>query len=205
MASALNVRSLAADDDGWSSADLAMERYADGDEAAFETLYDQLAPRLYRFALRETRSQSNAEDVVQQTLLQIHSARSRFVRGAAVLPWAFAIARRLVIDGRRHAAHQARLELVRLAGDGDGGGDVASAAASPEDALDRRRREAELERDLGALPAAHREAFCLVKLEGLSVIDAAQVLGTTPGNVKIRAHRAAQALRRADARRQETS
>jgi RNA polymerase sigma-70 factor (ECF subfamily) len=206
MASALHVRSLAADDDGWSSADLAMERYADGDEAAFETLYDQLAPRLYRFALRETRSQSNAEDVVQQTLLQIHSARSRFVRGAAVLPWAFAIARRLVIDGHRHAAHQARLELVRLAGDGDGdgGGDVAIAAASPEDALDRRRREAELERDLLALPAAHREAFCLVKLEGLSVIDAAQVLGTTPGNVKIRTHRAAQALRRADARRQET-
>jgi DNA-directed RNA polymerase specialized sigma24 family protein len=42
-----------------------------------------------------------------------------------------------------------------------------------------------------------------VKLEGLSVAEAALVLGTTPGNVKTRTHRAAEALRRADARRQE--
>lgn len=201
MASALHVPRLAADGDERSSADLAMERYADGDDAAFGVLYDALAPRLHRFALRETRSRSSAEDVVQQTLLQIHGARSRFLPGAAVLPWAFAIARRLVIDGRRHAAYRRRLEVVRSEAD-DAAGEVASGAISPEDAVDRRQREAGLERDLAGLPAAHREAFCLVKLEGLSVAEAAQVLGTTPGNVKVRIHRAAEALRQADARRQ---
>jgi RNA polymerase sigma-70 factor (ECF subfamily) len=181
------------------TADQAMERYADGDEEAFAILYDELAPRLHRFALREVRSPSAAEDVVQQTLLQMHAARCRFVRGAAVVPWAFAIARRLVIDGHRRTAHQARLELVR----GDGGDDAPAGTASPEEAIDRQRREAELERDLRALPSAQREAFTLVKLEGLSVAEAALVLGTTPGNVKTRTHRAAEALRRADARRQE--
>jgi RNA polymerase sigma-70 factor (ECF subfamily) len=176
-----------------------MERYADGDATAFEILYDEIAPRLQRFAMRETRSRSAAEDVVQQTLLQIHSARSRFARGAAVLPWAFAIARRLVIDGRRHAVHVARLELVV----GGGSGEAETGAPPADDALDRKRREADLERDLLALPAVHREAFSLVKLEGLSVAEAAQVLGTTPSNVKVRIHRAAEALRQGDARRQE--
>ena len=177
-----------------SRADLAMERYADGDEASFVALYDELAPRLYRFALRETRSVLAAEDAVQQTLLQIHCARSRFVRGAKVLPWAYAIVRRLLIDGHRRAAHEARLAAEADTEACDGG-------ASPDEALDLRRREAELERDLLALPEKHREAFCLVKLEGLSVAEAAQVLGTTPGNVGQRTHRAAEALRLADARR----
>jgi RNA polymerase sigma-70 factor (ECF subfamily) len=84
-----------------SAADLAMERYADGDDSAFATLYDELAPALYGYLLRQTGSSAVAEDGVQQTLLQIHCARDGFVRGAAVRPWAFAIARRLVIDGYR--------------------------------------------------------------------------------------------------------
>ncbi|HQR30830.1 MAG TPA: RNA polymerase sigma factor [Anaeromyxobacteraceae bacterium] len=176
-------------------ADLAMERYADGDDSAFGVLYDELAPRLHRFALRETRSAIASEDAVQQTLLQIHCARSRFVRGATVLPWAYAIVRRLLIDGHRRAARDARLAAETGPGSPDG-------AAAPDEALDLRRREAQLERDLHALPERQREAFCLVKLEGLSVADAAQVLGTTPGNVKIRTHRAVEALRLADARRQ---
>jgi RNA polymerase sigma-70 factor (ECF subfamily) len=189
----LMVADAAADER--SRADLAMERYADGDPAAFETLYDELAPRLYRFALRETRGRVAAEDAVQQALLQIHCARARFVRGAAVLPWAYAIVRRILIDGHRHGAVQARLAVACGA---DGGGD----GPSPEEALDGRRREAELELELRRLPAPHREAFCLVKLEGLSVAEAAQVLGITPGNVKVRIHRATEALRHADARRQ---
>jgi RNA polymerase sigma-70 factor (ECF subfamily) len=185
-------------DEKRSRADLAMERYADGDEGAFATLYDELAPRLHRFARRETGDRIAAQDVVQQALLQIHCARARFVRGAAVLPWAYAIARRLLIDSHRRAATQAR--LLDTSADLEEAGEV----GSPEERLDRRRREASLERDLRALPAAHREAFCLVKLEGLSVAEAAEALGISPGNVKIRTHRAAEALRQADARRQGT-
>jgi RNA polymerase sigma-70 factor (ECF subfamily) len=199
MTSALSMRTLvsALDADDRPRADVAMERYADGDDKAFSVLYDELAPRLFRFAMRETRNRSAAEDVVQQTLLQIHGARARFVRGAAVVPWAFAIARRLIIDGRRHAVHVARMEDA----EGARAGEADTSTPSPEEALDRRRREAELELDLRALPGHHREAFKLVKLEGLSVAVAADVLGTTPANVKIRTHRATEALRRADARR----
>ena len=186
---------MIAERDERSRADLAMDRYADGDDGAFEILYDELAPRLHRYALRETRSDGTAEDVVQQTLLRIHAARARFVRGAAVLPWAYAIARRLLLDGRRRAARWA-VAVVDLAG-------VAAAAGgmAADDALDRRRHEAELEEELVRLPPKHREAFCMVRLEGLSIADAAAVLGITQGNVKVRVHRAADALRSADLRR----
>ena len=86
-----------------------MEQYACGDEAAFAELYDERRRACTRFALRWTRSRSAAEDTVQQTLLQIHAARHRFVRGSAVQPWAYAIARRLLIDlGRRGVRRAAR-------------------------------------------------------------------------------------------------
>lgn len=177
-----------------SRADAAMDRYADGDDGAFAILYDEVAPRLYRYALRETGSRSAAEDLVQQVLLQVHVSRGRFVPGAAVLPWAYAIARRLLIDGHRHAARWATVDdgaLVTHATD----------ERSADEVLDGRRREAELERDLESLPAKHREAFSVVKLEGLSIADAAGVLGITIGNVKVRVHRAVEALRAADSRR----
>jgi RNA polymerase sigma-70 factor (ECF subfamily) len=185
---------MIAERDERSRADVAMERYADGEDGAFEILYDELAPRLLRYALRETRGRSAAEDVVQQTLLQMHAARARFARGAAVLPWAYAIARRLLVDGRRHAARWSSEEDV-------GAIQVAAGGMAVDDALDRRRREADLADELRFLPEKHREAFCMVKLEELSIADAAAVLGITESNVKVRVHRAAEALRAADARR----
>lgn len=178
-----------------SRADCAMERYACGDETAFEDLYDELAPRLHRFALRWTRSRTEAEDTVQQTLLQMHSARDRFVRGSAVVPWAYAIARRLLIDlGRRGAREELRADDARDP-------EEPTTAMSPEEALHRRRVAADARLDLVSLSPAFREPFELVKFEGLSVAEAAEVLGITRAMVKIRTFRATAALRRAMARR----
>jgi RNA polymerase sigma-70 factor (ECF subfamily) len=178
-----------------SRADRAMERYAGGDDAAFADVYDELAPRLYRFALRWTRSRTAAEDAVQQTLLHIHAARHRFVRGGAVVPWAYAIARRLLIDlGRRGGREELRADGVRDP-------EEPAAAPSPEEALHLRRIEAGARRDFASLPSGWREAFELVKFEGLSVAETAEILGITAGMVKIRAHRATKALRAAVARR----
>lgn len=182
-------------DDGPARADHAMDRYARGDEAAFVDVYDELAPRLYRFALRWTRSRSATEDVVQQTFLQVHAARQRFVRGGAVIPWAYAITRRLLIDlGRRGVREELRDDDVRDATE-------PTSALSLDEALHRRHVEAEAQRDLAFLPPAWREAFELVKLEGLSISETAEALGITRGMVKIRTHRATAALRKAMERR----
>jgi RNA polymerase sigma-70 factor (ECF subfamily) len=178
-----------------SRVDRAMERYACGEDDAFAELYDELAPRLYRFALRSTRSRSAAEDTVQQTLLQIHAARQRFVAGSAVIPWAYAIARRLLIDARRRGARE------ELRADGVHEGDDPTTTVTADEALHWRRVEADAWRDLAALQPAWREAFELVKFEGLSVAEAADALGITRAMVKIRTHRATVALRDAVARR----
>ncbi len=179
-----------------SRANDAMERYADGDDSAFPALYDELAPRLLRFAVRQLPGRAAAEDVVQQTLLQIHVARAHFTRGAAVLPWAYAIARRLVIDLGRRQHHE------DLRGDSRDGSEATSPAAAPDEALDAKRSEAALARDLLRVPPAQREAFELIKLEGLSVAECAEILGITPGMAKVRAHRATVALRAAHLRRE---
>src|SRR5215470_9959828 len=89
---------------GDGPADAAMERYADGDAAAFAIVYDALAPRLLGLLRRQ--APQYAEDLVQQTFFQMHLARGTFVRGAQVRPWAFAIARRLLIDRIRRRKHE---------------------------------------------------------------------------------------------------
>jgi RNA polymerase sigma-70 factor, ECF subfamily len=172
--------------------DAAMERYALGEDAAFEEIYDGLASRLYGFSLRHTRDRARAEDVVQQTLLQIHRARGRFVPGARVLPWAFAIARRLLIDQHRRSGR----EVLAKSDDGDDALDLLLALDAAADELAIARQvAARIEHELARLPENQRVAFELIKQEGLSVADAAAALGTTVTAVKLRAHRAYEALR----------
>jgi RNA polymerase sigma-70 factor (ECF subfamily) len=174
-----------------AAANRAMDRYADGNEEAFSALYDILAPRLYAFVHRQTHNHAAAEDIVQQTLLQMHCARSSFVRGAEVIPWAFAIARRLLIDGYRRGRY-AEVLLEDAVED-----ERPSQDGSPDEILQSKQLVDRLERALMKLPESQRVTFQLVRQEGLSAAEAAAVLGTTENAVKLRAHRTYEALRRA--------
>ncbi|HEY1691780.1 MAG TPA: RNA polymerase sigma factor [Polyangiaceae bacterium] len=173
-----------------TEADVAMEAYAGGDDAAFGTVYDALAPRLYGYLLRQTRDRARAEDLVQQTMLHIHRARARFIPGAEVTPWAFAIARRLLVDSLRRG----RREVLATDDELDGRADRRPSA---EELVQARELATRVEGVLARLPQSQRAAFELIKNEGLSVAEAAQVLGTTVAAVKLRAHRAYEALRSA--------
>ena len=178
-----------------AAADGAMDRYASGDVEAFSVLYDLLAPRLYGFLLRQTRNPARAEDLVQQTLLQMHCARGRFIRGAPVTPWAFAIARRLLIDDVR------RNKFEGPRSSDPGAPDPVDTALATDLPADERVHSNELarmiRRALDDLPEPQRVAFELVKQEGLTHAEAAGVLGTTVMAVKLRAHRTYEALRAA--------
>lgn len=166
-----------------------MDRYACGDDDAFAELYDLLSGRLYAFVLRRAGDSSRAEDLVQQTFLQMHCAREGYVRGADVLPWAFCIARRLLIDGYRKGSREV------LCGD-----DLDERLADefgPDQILRSKQAAALVTQTLAALPEAQRAAFELIKYDGLSLAETAEVLGTTVSAVKLRAHRAYEALRAA--------
>ncbi len=170
--------------------DVAMERYAAGDDAAFATVYDALAPRLYGYLLRQTRERGSAEDLLQQTMLHMHRARIRFIPGAEVMPWAFAIARRLFLDGLRRGKREPRADEAEP--------DAApSGEPTADEVVHAHELERRIDRVLAELPESQRAAFRLIKEEGLSVAEAAEVLGTTVAAVKLRAHRAYEALRAA--------
>lgn len=178
----------------------AMERYAQGDEAAFAEVYDLLAPRLLAFLTRMTRDRAKAEDLMQQTFLNMHRARGRFAPGSEVVPWAFAIARRLFLDSTRRG----KRELLERGEPGGEDGDersifdlVESVGASADELVDAKSLASVIEGALSELPEQQREAFALIKQEGLSVAEAAGILGTSVGAVKLRAHRAYESLRAA--------
>jgi RNA polymerase sigma-70 factor (ECF subfamily) len=171
-----------------------MERYANGNDAAFAELYDAIAPRLLGFLRRATRDNIAAEDLMQQTFLQMHQARGSFIPGAPVVPWALAIAKRLMID----SARRRRVELglfVRAPIDDDRMTSEATGTVLADEVLDARRVARRVQQRLEALPEIQRTAYQLVKQEGLSLKRAAEVLGTSVTAVKLRTHRAYQALR----------
>jgi len=176
----------------------AMDRYADGEADAFGTVYDHLAPRLRAFFRRSTRDHASADDLLQQTFVNIHRGRQCFVHGSDVVPWAFAIARRLLIDSARKRKREAFLSSsdeetspldLSMAEDG-----------SPDEITWSKELAARAHAELGKLPEGQREAYELVRGDGLSVSEAADVLGISGAAVKQRVFRAYEALRAALAR-----
>src|SRR5262245_31554621 len=174
-----------------------MERYAKGDEAAFAELYDSIAPRLLGYLRKATRDACAAEDLMQQTLLHMHRARGSFIAGAPVLPWAFAIARRLMTDRARRHRVERRLFSEAPADDDRLVYEPAAATATADEVLHARRLERRFQERIDALPELQRTAYRLLQQEGLSLKKAAEVLGTSVTAVKLRAHRAYTALRAA--------
>jgi RNA polymerase sigma-70 factor (ECF subfamily) len=163
------------------AASAAMERYAQGDSAAFGELYDLLQPRLYGYLLGKARDAAVAEDLVQQTFFNIHKARGRFARGADVLPWAFAIARRLFLDHARKAGREVPSDDAT-----DWGGTEPSPDRPDEEAVAHEvARQATVA--FLRLPDLQREVFEMTRLGGLSHAAVAEALGTTIAAVKMRA------------------
>jgi RNA polymerase sigma factor (sigma-70 family) len=169
-----------------STSEQLMERYVDGEAEAFEFLYRRVSPNLMGYLLRLTRNRERAEDLLQITFSKIHRARGSFLKGAPVLPWILAIARRSFLDERRSA--QVRTE------------DLSPDGSLPEQPHEERALPAELsdalEVALARLPETYREAIVLTKITGLSVAEAATVLGSTETAVKLRVHRGYNQLRK---------
>lgn len=162
-----------------------MLAYISGDASAFDQIYRRMAPQLYAYLMRLTRDRPRAEDLLQVTFTKLHRARSSYLSGAPLLPWVLAIARRSFLDERRSA--KSRTE------------DLSSDGTLPEP----RRVETggtedlseAIDRALDQLPETYREAIQLTKIVGLSLVEAADVLDSTPTAVKLRVHRGYTLLR----------
>ena len=88
-----------------------MTRYVKGDEHAFAMLFRRHADKIYRVALRNGLSQVDAEDLVQQTFVQIHQARYDYRQTGSFSSWLWTIANNLMRDNWRR--NRSRRDVVQ--------------------------------------------------------------------------------------------
>ena len=96
--------------------DCWMERYQKADPDAPATLVGALSPALLRFFQSQAATREQADDLLQQTWLRIHRVRHTYRPGEPVLPWIYAIARRVRVDGyrrtRRITLHEITMDVL---------------------------------------------------------------------------------------------
>src|SRR5258705_7641508 len=101
-----------------------MERYQQADPEAPAALVAALSPALLRFFRSQVASREQADDLLQDTWLRIHRERHTYRAGEPVLPWIYAIARRVRVDGyrktRRITIHETAMQVLpERAGEGE--------------------------------------------------------------------------------------
>jgi RNA polymerase sigma-70 factor (ECF subfamily) len=164
-----------------------MQAYLDGEIEAFDALYAAFAGRLRGYLLQQCRDAALADDLVQETFLQIHRSRRSYQPGRPVTPWVYAIARNVYLMKRRSAGRRARFE-EGLAAD-------ARSSDVPHDALDAIVKGDEVRRALSDVPADQREAMLMHHVEGWSFVEIAAKLGIRVNAAKTRAFRGMRKMR----------
>jgi RNA polymerase sigma-70 factor (ECF subfamily) len=172
-----------------------MDRYARGEDAAFADLFKRGAPRVHRFLRRFSPDPGLVDDLTQETFLRLHTSRGRFELGSAALPWILAVARNAFLDSARRA--RVRRNVIATKSRAQATDIHAPLGAQGDEVLVAMEMARIVERTLAGMSLRLREAFVLLRFEGLSVAEAAQSLGTTSVAVKVRAFRANELLREA--------
>ena len=168
-----------------------------GDAAAYRALLGRLSANLrayYKGRLaRIGRSATEAEDLTQEALMAIHTRRHTYDPDAPLMPWVYAIARYKLIDHLRQT--RASMKDMPI----DNAEDILAQDdyVGTESAYD-------LKRLLNNLPDKMRRSIQSVKLDGLSVAEAANRSGMSESDVKISVHRGLKALMTSLARKRST-
>jgi RNA polymerase sigma-70 factor (ECF subfamily) len=156
-----------------------------GDEAAHRTFLTEAAALLRAFFRARLRGRpEDAEDLVQETLVALHTRRESYDPHYPLTAWLYAIARYRLIDFLRRAKHRNHASL-------DG---IEVGESDPDyDASDAKRDVATL---LDRLPEKQRTAIRMVKLEERSVKETAEATGLSESDIKISIHRGLKTLMR---------
>jgi RNA polymerase sigma-70 factor (ECF subfamily) len=164
-----------------------------GDQAAHRAFLTESAGLLRAFFRNRLRGRAeDAEDLVQETLVALHTRRDSYDSNYPLTAWMYAIARYRLIDFLRRAKHRAHASL-------DG---VEVGEADPHyEASDAKRDVNAL---LEKLPEKQRTAIQLVKLEEKSVREASDITGLSESDIKISIHRGLKTLMRLMGQEQPT-
>jgi RNA polymerase sigma factor (sigma-70 family) len=178
----------------FTDADLAslMRAAQAGDAAAYLELLKIVTPYVRRVVAyrRGFAGREDVEDLVQDVLLSLHAARATYDPQRPFTSWLMAIVRHRLADGaRRHA----RTTAHEVAADGDR---VTFPDSSTNTGRGPRLDAFALKQAIQSLPPGQRDAIELLKLQGMSLNDAAATTGSTVGALKVATHRALATLRK---------
>ena len=168
--------------------------------AAFEELVHRYEKELFGYLRHYLGNAEMAEDVFQQTFLQIHLKCDQFEPGRKVRPWLYTVAVNQAIDCQRRTRRHRLASLDRIAGtneDGESGalaGLLGGSETGPAAEAESAEQSAALHRAVDALPGLCREVVMLVYFQGLKYREAAEILGVPVGTVKSRLHAAVEKL-----------
>jgi len=177
-----------------------VHRAREGDFEAFESLVSLYERRLYTVALRIVGQAHDAEEVVQQTFLSVIEKLETFREESSFYTWVMRIATNHALALLRKRSRRSAVPLVE-GGSAESYADVphpefiAQWTETPEDIASRRETRRLLDEALDELDEKYRLVFVLRDVEGLSTAEAAEALGITPNNVKVRLLRARLMLR----------
>ena len=169
-----------------------MARAQAGDRVAYQALLIGIAPYLRAIARRHLRQEQDAEDMVQEILIVVHDIRHTYEPGRPLKPWLGTIATRRCIDALRQRTRRAQHEQASDAAHEH----VADSGGTPEDLLADMQSRRVVRQAVDALPARQREAIHLLRMQELSLQEAAERSGQGVGSLKVACHRAIKALRR---------
>ncbi|QRR08194.1 sigma-70 family RNA polymerase sigma factor [Burkholderia sp. MS455] len=165
-----------------------------GDRDAYRRLLESVTPYLRRLAARHGVHPDAVEDVVQDILITLHQVRHTYAPERPFGPWLVSIASRRIVDALRRQGRAASREMSldpdheTLAGDGANLMEEAADAQVLRDALAR-------------LPQGQRDAIRMLKLEEMSLKEAAVASGMTVAALKVAVHRGIKTLRKLLARK----
>jgi RNA polymerase sigma-70 factor, ECF subfamily len=163
-----------------------------GDKGALELLLGRIRPTVVQYCRARIGSgmlgSQSAEDVAQDTLLAVYGAMERWQPDKRVMAFVYGIASNKVVDAYRAAGRDKSMptEVVPDEPDLDHG---------PEHAAMHGSMVAELRELLDQLPEQHREILVLRVALGMSAVETAATVGSTPGAVRVTQHRALAKLR----------
>ncbi len=176
--------------------DLAL-RMAKGDSGAFDTLVHRYEDELYGYLRRYTGNSALAEDVFQNTFLQVWTKGKLFEEGRAFRPWLYTIATNQAIDALRKQNRHTTLSLEESRNNGGGDGETGrllemleSSEVDPSQASDWSEAQETVRHAVDRLPATLREVLILAYYQGLKYREIAEILDVPVGTVKSRLHSA---------------
>lgn len=156
----------------------------DGDARAYRSLLDELRLHLRRYYQRrlDAALAANCDDLVQDTLMAIHTRRLTYDRSQPLTAWIYAIARYKLVDHFRRQKLRATVPL-----------EEGAAIFAADDAADAAAR-LDVDRALGTIGSRPADLIRQVKLDGASIAEAAQRTGMSESAVKVSIHRGLRAL-----------